>query len=284
MHYLALDDFDLDDLELALCEYFLRLEFLCEKLQREFDDAFTAWAEATAMGEAVQAEFDAIVKQATESVRIEQPAPGGIGRIELPMIYTPAAATAELKEESLFLQAESAAGSLVLILDDVIQRLRHAVSDEQTGQPRSAKFELGELLGGVTFLSTAIYAAGNAYRHSKDWKGLVGPDGVVNTTHRQYKLAKGSLRILEPVVGLPAVADENVCIATVAAISLRGENPRFAVLWDRLSDLGRAFAKQYCDEEGAFDRVLEALEYQRSYASVEVSFSGDERIYGDRQQ
>lgn len=284
MHYLALDEFDLDDLELALCEYFLRLEFLREKLQNEFDDAFTAWADATSMGEAAEAEFGAIVKQATENIRIEEPGPGGIGRIELPMIYTPAAATAELKEESFFLQAESAAGSLVLILDDVIQRLRQAVSDEETGQPRSAEFAVGKLLSGATFVSTAIYAAGNAYRHSKDWKGLVGSDGLVNTKHRQYKLAKGSLRILEPVVGLPAVADENVCIATVAAISLQVEKPDFAVLWDRLSDLGRDFAEQYCDQEDAFNRVLEALEYQRSYASIEVSLSGDERIYGENGQ
>jgi hypothetical protein len=268
------DELGLHDDEVALFEFFLRLGFLRGKLEEEFESAFDAWSELVEIEDALASEWAAMrpEPEASESSRPFQ-------TLVMNIIYTPGLSAGELREEACRLRAESAAGSLILMLDDVIQRLRHEVLDS-TGAPSAVEFRLGDLLGGSAHLTTLVYAAGNAYRHAKDWEGLVNSDGAVDQKHLQYKRAKKTLAVLDDTVGLDAVVGRNVCVASLSLLSLApGTIPSFDLLWSRLEDVAVAFADEYCSEEDSYERVCEALEYQAAYNSIEASFSMNERLF-----
>lgn len=280
----AFDEFDLDESEQALCEYFLRLEFLAGKIEQEVIDALGAWRKCAELEEAIQGEFDAMIQAALRHVTIEEPTePGGLGRLSLPIIYTPGAAAAELQIEALRLQSESAAGALLLMIDEVIQRLRHSTKDPETGQgphPKHAgEFALGRL-GADEHVTTLIYAAGNAYRHAKDWVGLVDHTGAIDPNHRDYRNSRRTLDLLEKSISLVRVHDEIPCLAAIQRLTGVAARP-FSALWDQLNLVGRDYAATYAQGAQSFDKVLEALDAQRAYACVQASFSGNEHLWSE---
>jgi hypothetical protein len=271
------DELELDDEEAVLFDFILRLRFLQNKLEEEFDAAFKAWDNLVVIEDAVANEWKAM----GENIQIEPPDSSVnqiIPTLVMPIIYTPGLYAAELREEATLLQAESSAGSFILMLDDVFQRLRHEIVDS-TGKPVAAEFKFCEILDGAGYVTTLVYAAGNAYRHAKDWNGLVDMDGIVNVKHRQYSKAKTTLAILDATIGLNSVAGENVCIAALAILSMESASCQFDVLWDKLDVIAREFASDHGTNCDAYERVQNALEYQEAYNSIEVSFSMDERLF-----
>ncbi|MCC6387406.1 MAG: hypothetical protein IT302_08495 [Dehalococcoidia bacterium] len=287
LYFPAFDDFDLNDRELALTAYFTRLEFIAPKLKQELNDTLLARKACNELEATLQGEFDAMVAAAFEHAQVERPQPGGIGRITLPLIYTPGAAAAELRMEAFRLQAESAAGALMLMLDEVVQRLRHETGAPTTGEapyPRHAsEFVLGTL-GAKDNVSTLIYAAGNAYRHAKDWEGLVNEFGILDQSHHEYAKARRTLDILSCSIDLVQVFRESTCIASVERLTGDdvGRAP-FTVLWDRLHDVGRDYANTYASGVASLDKAVSALDAQHDYAMAQVSFSGDDQLWDDAQ-
>ncbi len=260
-----LDEFGIDEREKSLAEFLMRLQFIKPKVEIEFIDSFVSWKEVQSLRDALQAELAAMHADAVNGVSI----------------YTPGFAAAEIREQSALLRAESAAGSLVLMLDDITQRLRQSVWDTTTMGPKAPDFALGPLPKTSGHTTTLIYASGNAYRHSRDWKGLIREDDSVNDEHEQYPRAKASLAILEPIIGLAAIPSNMTCILSVAALSLDNSGRiTFEALWDEaISSIAPDFARQFCKQQNAFERVTEALEYQEAIGSMEVSYSGDNRLF-----
>jgi hypothetical protein len=273
------NSFDLDAEEDALRAYFLRLELLSPKIQGELADALHTWRERWAVEEVVQAEFNAIVKTGMERMQVHGTGPGGVPIVGPTLTYTPAAAAGEVRTEALELRAESAAGALVLMVDDCIRRLRDSIRDPQSGRPpRPDDFRLGHL-GGDAYASTLVYAAGNAYRHARDWEGLIDGSGNVDARHRKYKDAERTLAILRSAMNLARVADQTPCVAAVERLtaSQEGADP-FVVLWSHLESVGRDYARAHAGGDATVHKVAEALAAQREYARIPVSLSGDERL------
>lgn len=282
-YFPAFDEFDLDNEERALCEYFLRLQCVFDRAQDEFHYVFATWQKLKLIRQAIQEEYDAMCCEGQAHMHVEpSDVPGVAGTISVPLIHMPGLSAGELREQSALLRAESAAGSLILMVDEIVQRLRHSIWDEATKSPKPTEFKLGELPSGVGYASTAVYAAGNAYRHAKDWDGLVDTSGAVDGKHRNYRESRHTLEILERLIGLEAVATRSACIATLARLSITNGHPSIGLLWDgHVTNVGRDFAKLYCEREDAFDRVEEALKYHASYSSFELSHSGNSWLFED---
>jgi hypothetical protein len=282
MYFPAFDEFDLTTRELGLAEFIMRLEFVDAKLRAEFAEMLGSWRTYESLGDAIAAEFAAAEREAMETARGLTDAKE-IADAVLPVIYTPGAANAEIREQAARLTAEVSAGSIILILDDVFQRLRNVVYDAALKAPTPAQFKIGTVRGG--HLSTAVYAAGNAYRHIRDWEGIVDENGVVQPAHRQFGKAKGSLALLAQFVGLTAIANETICCAVVEAASRQpGVDLDFDGLSARLNASARDFALRYCEDGlASFVKVREALDYQDAMRNIELSHSHDERWY-DKQE
>lgn len=280
----AFDEYNLDREEQALCEYFLRLQCIFDKAQEEFHYVFSTWAKLERLRDAIQAEYDEMCRAAGDSISV-RPADeaGGIGKIELPLVYSPGIGAAELREQSALLRAECSAGSLILMVDDCVQRLRQAVWSDEEKTPYPAQFTLGKLTGALGYASTAMYAAGNAYRHAKDREGLVRDDGRVDETHRNFAESKRTLEILQKLTGLDAIASRSVCVASLTVLAMdRKGKPSLAALWDgRLTEIGRDFAIQYCKSNEAYKRVESALSYQAHYNAVETSYTMNPLLFED---
>ena len=278
------DDYELDERERALCEYFMRLQCMYDKAGSEFDYVVATSHEIDTLREAISNEFNAMVQNGTEEMQsqLEAADENQIETLSLPLIYTPGLGAAEIREQSALLRAESSAGSLILMMDDAIQRLRHSAWDHGKNAPKAGEFRLGSLVGASGYATTLIYAAGNAYRHAKDWDGLLSDAGIVDIGHRQFKDSRRTLDIIQAAIGLKAVVNSATCIAALNALSVVQDSPpTFEALWDgRLTDIGRDFARIYCAESDAYVRVSDALSYQKSVTSMEVSFSNDERLWG----
>ena len=276
----AIDEFGLDDFEASLFDYFVRLDFLRENLRQQFDSAFEFWAELSEIESAVANEWEAMGREAMQVIPADPERGRSLPTIVANVIYTPGLYSGEMRQEATLLCAESSAGSFILMADDVLQRLRHEIAGS-ANDPPAAQFALCAIADGTAHATTLIYAAGNAYRHNKDWDGLIDSSGRVNTAHRQYRAAKTTLSILEATVGLEAAYGRNVCCAALAMLSSLAE-PSFESAWKRFDEIGEDFADQYCERDDAFRRVQEALEYQSNYNSVEVSFSTDMRLFPDK--
>ena len=231
--------------------------------------------------DALEKEFAAAAEAASDDVpaQIETADRSrGIPTISVTVVYTPGMYNAEIRADAARLVAESSAGSLVLMLDDVFQRLRHSIVPKA---PPPNEFCIGALLDGSVHMSTLLYALGNAYRHSKDWAGLVSQDGRIDTCHRDYGRANRSLEILKRAIGLDHVAHESVCVATLTVLGqdrMRVGEP-FKRLWDRTEEAGNDFAATYCKQDDSAERVREAISFQDAYNRVETSFSRDERLF-----
>ena len=192
-------------------------------------------------------------------------------------------AAAEVRIEAHRLEAESAAGALLLMLDEVIQGLRLATMDSRTGEPpypkHASEFALGAL-GADDSVSTLIYAAGNAYRHANDWLGLVDGSGVVDESHVAYGRARRTINLLNRSIDLARVSERSTCVASVERLT-HGDAGRssFETLWEHLRDVGRDYARTYAQGSSSFDRAVAALAAQHEYARIPASFSGDEKLW-----
>jgi hypothetical protein len=92
------------------------------------------------------------------------------------------------------------------------------------------EFELGSL-DNAGYVTTLIWAAGNAYRHAKDWDGLVSDSGVIDQTHDNYGGSKRTLGTLEASIGLERVAHQTACLAAIELLTQGVEGRRaFATL------------------------------------------------------
>lgn len=281
-YFPAFDEFDLDDDERSVCEYFMRLQCMFERAQDDFGYVFATWRELNEIREAISEEFAAMAKGALENRIIRPPSgPGDHPTIEAVMIHTPGLSMGELREQSALLRAESAAGSLILMVDDAIQRLRHTVWDAKAKSPYPSDFTLGKLDAGRGHVATAIWAAGNAYRHSKDWEGMVDTNGNIDTKHPNYAASVRTFAILEPLVGLDKIGKDCVCVATLEVVSsFRRNKPSMEALWDgALTAVGHEFAETYCEDEDAQQRIDDALRYLHDYNNFEISFSGNSKLY-----
>lgn len=280
-YFPAFDEFDLGDNERNVCEYFMRLQCMFDRAQDDFVYVFATWRELSEIREAISEEYAAMAKEALDNKVIRAPSgPGDHPTIEAVMIHTPGLSMGELREQSALLRAESAAGSLILMMDDAIQRLRHTVWNPKAKTPYPSDFTLGELDGERGHVATAIWAAGNAYRHSKDWEGLVDIDGNVDVKHSNYATSRRTLEILERLVGLDKVGKSCVCVATLEAISRSGDKPDIGALWEgALTAVGDEFAERYCNEDDAQERIEEALKYLAAYNEMEISFSMNSKLY-----
>ena len=288
-YFPGFDEFDLDDEEQSLCQYFLRLQCIFEKAQDEFEYVFTTWEKIERIRKAIGDEYAAMAKDGQDQMIANLQAPASPGepiRLEVPLIYMPALGAAEIREQSALLKAESSAGSLILMMDDAIQRLRHSILSPETKTPYPTDFTLGRIARkeGVA-VATAVYAAGNAYRHAKDWDGLVNEAGHLNEKHRNYKESRRTLAILETLVGFKPIADGCVCVETLRVISLdHNGKPGIGILWDgSMTDIGLQFAEEYCEREDAYSRVEEALRHHHDYNNFELSHSGNSDLYSDEE-
>ncbi len=278
--YPAAHELGLDDIEIALFEYYMRLRQIYKKAGDEFWAAMEAWELLDGIEEALQNEFAAAAAASRDDMQSQIETADhslGIPTISATVIYTPGMYNAEIRADAARLVAESSAGSLILMLDDVFQRLRHSIVPKA---PYASEFRIGQILDGSAHMSTLLYASGNAYRHSKDWVDLVNSDGKIDFHHREYDRAKKSLEILSGAIGLTQVASESVCVATLTVLGrdqMSASGP-FERLWDRTEEAGLDFAAIYCEDDSA-ERVREALLYQDAYNRVETSFSMDERLF-----
>jgi hypothetical protein len=281
LYFPAFDEFDLDTDEQNVCEYFMRRQCMFDRAQDDFEYVFSTWCELSEIREAISAEYSAMAEEALENKVLRPPShPGEYPTIEAVMIHTPGLSMAELREQSALLRAESAAGSLMLMMDDAIQRLRHTVWDPESKTPLASEFTLGRLGEERGHAATAIWAAGNAYRHSKDWEGLVDADGNIMERHPNYSQSVRTLNILARVAGLDKIYKSSVCVATLEAISSAAGKPYIGTLWDgSLTSIGREFAERYCERDDAYERVSEALEYLSAYSEIELSFSQNPNLY-----
>ena len=261
------DEFALSETELALATFLMRLDFVGNRVRLElrgYDDELRRYMQ---LGEFIRAEFEAASADAEAS---------GANII----IYTPAVARAEIEETSARMSAECCAGSAIMMLDDVFQRLRQEVWNDSLKQPKKSAFRIGRARDGST--STLIYAAGNAYRHLRDWGNIVKRDGSCDIESLD-KNVRETVTLLKEGVDLVAVYRNLVCCSVLDVLCGHPERGRsFDNLLENLESAALDFASQYCDGEISLERVRKAIDYQSDISSMEISYTNNDVVFDDK--
>lgn len=146
----------------------------------------------------------------------------------------------QLAEESLSASADIFAGAVILIFDDILHRYASMVGITQ----RNIELSYGPLINGIP-LTTLIAAAGNNFRHAREWEKLPRPYPTDQQATKRQRRQLTSIRPLMQALSLRDRIDGYVTrhVLVKLAGNVGTGTPSYAVVEDLILDAAAEMAR-----------------------------------------